>query len=75
MNKLTAREGYWLTSLIDPNIYAKEVILADNDSEDNWKEISDEEYQELQAKLIQEMEERHRAIFENPLAIESEEIV
>ena len=45
--KLTAAEGMVLT---DGESYGKEVFLSQNESADNWKEITEEEYIEIQKK-------------------------
>ena len=42
--KLTAAEGMVLTN---GEAYGKEIYLGCNDSSENWKEISDEEYAEI----------------------------
>lgn len=49
--KLTSAEGMILT---DGKIYGKEIYLSVSDNPDNWYEISDEEYNEIQLKLISE---------------------
>ena len=43
--KLTASEGMVLT---DGEAYGKEIYLGCNDSPDNWSEITDAEYEEIQ---------------------------
>ena len=42
--KLTAADGYYLTN---GEAYGKEIFLGCNDTSDNWREITDEEYVEL----------------------------
>ena len=44
MRKITASEGMVLTN---GEAYGKEVYLGCNDSQDNWHEITDEEYKEI----------------------------
>ncbi len=51
--KLTAAEGMILTN---GETYGKEVFLADTDSADNWHEITEEEYAEIQKAELQEAE-------------------
>ena len=43
--KLTASEGMVLTN---GEAYGKEIYLGCNDSPDNWSEITDAEYEEIQ---------------------------
>lgn len=43
--KLTASEGMVLTN---GEAYGKEIYLGCNDSPDNWREITDAEYEEIQ---------------------------
>lgn len=43
--KLTASEGMTLTN---GEAYGKEIYLGNNDSPDNWREITDEKAAELQ---------------------------
>ena len=61
----------WLTQSqeieIQSRIFSKKVFLAINDSIDNWKEITEEEYQAYQVEL----EELNKPIEEEPI----EEIV
>ena len=52
LRKLTATEGMVLTN---GDTYSKEVYLGCNDSPDNWYEITEEEYNEIQA-TIEEIE-------------------
>ena len=44
LRKLTATEGFVLTN---GEAYAKEIYLGCNDSPDNWREITNEEYAEV----------------------------
>ena len=53
LRKLTATEGMVLTN---GDTYSKEVYLGCNDSPDNWYEITEEEYNEIQEAEIQEAE-------------------
>ncbi len=43
--KLTASEGMTLTN---GETYGKEIYLGINDSESNWREITDAEHEEIQ---------------------------
>lgn len=54
LRKLTAAEGMVLTN---GKAYGKEVYLGVNDSPDNWREITDEEYAGILAEEEQNMEE------------------
>lgn len=60
MKKITASEGKYLTQkeLENENarIFAISLYLADNDSEDNWREATQEEYYNYQRKCDEEME-------------------
>lgn len=51
--KLTATEGYYLT---DGDTYSKEIYLGANDSADNWHEITEAEYEQIQAEEKARME-------------------
>lgn len=55
----------WLTQVedveIQSRIFSKKVFLAINDSIDNWKEITEEEYQAYQVEL----EEYNKSLEEN----------
>ena len=53
LRKITSSEGMVLTN---GEIYSKEVYLGCNDSPDNWYEITEEEYNEIQEAEIQEAE-------------------
>lgn len=51
-------EGHWLTQSdenipIQERIFSKICYLAINDSPDNWKEITDDEYEDYQVELEQ----------------------
>ena len=46
IRKLTATEGMVLTN---GEVYSKEIYLGCNDSADNWHEITEEEYNAIQA--------------------------
>lgn len=50
--KLTAAEGMVLT---DGESYGKEIFLSQNESADNWHEITEEEYIEIQKKELEEL--------------------
>lgn len=54
LRKLTASDGYVLTN---GDVYGKEVYLGIYDSAENWHEITDAEYDEIQAQLEQQTEE------------------
>ena len=47
--KLTAPDGKWLT---DGEIFAKTVYLGTGDAAENWREVTEEAYQEAQAEVI-----------------------
>ena len=47
LRKLTASEGMTLTNGAS---YSKEIYLGDNDSPDNWREITDAEAEQQQAE-------------------------
>ena len=51
--KLTASDGYYLTN---GDSCSKEVYLGVNDSADNWHEITDAEYEQIQAEEQVRME-------------------
>lgn len=51
LRKLTASSGMVLTN---GETYSKEVYLGCNDSPDNWHEITEEEYNKLMEKEIEE---------------------
>lgn len=61
MKKITASEGKYFTQKNIENegarTYAITLYLADNDSEDNWREATQEEYYEWQKKQEQSFEE------------------
>lgn len=50
---LIARDGYYLT---DGEIYTKEVYLGVNDKPENWHEITETEYKQIQAEEQARME-------------------
>lgn len=60
MKKIKASEGKYLTQKTLENesgrIFALTLYLADNDSEDNWREATQEEYYEWQQKMEAEVE-------------------
>jgi len=47
---MIAKEGMWLTQAYEMNdierLYCKEVMLGRGDKEENWRDASDEEYEE-----------------------------
>ena len=49
LRKLTAAEGMTLTN---GEAFGKEIYLGCNDKPENWREITDEEYNNAQAKLL-----------------------
>ena len=49
--KLTASEGMVLT---DGNIYGKELYLGCNDNPENYREITDAEYEEILKNMAEE---------------------
>ena len=51
--KLTAADGMVLT---DGESYGKEVFLSQNESADNWKEITEEEYAAIEEEKLKEAE-------------------
>lgn len=55
MNIINAKEGMWLTQAqeLDDNqrLYCKEVALGKGDKEENWRDASDEEYEEWYARM------------------------
>ncbi len=50
--KLTASDGMVLTN---GEAYGKEIFLSQNGSSDNWREITEEEYIEIQKKELEEL--------------------
>lgn len=62
MKKITASEGKYFTQKNIENegarTYAITLYLADNDSEDNWREATREEYYEWQKKQEQNFEQQ-----------------
>ena len=53
LRKITASEGMVLTN---GEAYSKEVYLGCNDNPDNWHEITEEEYIEIQKKELEELD-------------------
>lgn len=49
LKNITAREGMLLTN---GEAYGKSITLGNNDSQDNWHEITEEEYQ----RIVEEQE-------------------
>ena len=43
--KLLEKEGYWLTN---GEVFGKVVYVGINDKPENWREISDAEYREIE---------------------------
>ena len=62
MKKITASEGKYFTQKNIENegarTYAITLYLADNDSKDNWREATQEEYYEWQKKQEQDFEQQ-----------------
>lgn len=60
MKKIKASEGKYLTQKNleseGGRIFALSLYLADNDSEDNWREATQEEYYEWQQEREKEVE-------------------
>lgn len=52
LRKLEASNGMVLTN---GEVYGKEIYLGKNDSPDNWHEITDAEYEEIQKKIEEEL--------------------
>ncbi len=52
LKKLTSSEGMTLTN---GEAYGKEVYLGINDSADNWHEITDAEYEEIERARSEEL--------------------
>ena len=52
--KLIASEGYILTN---GETYSTEVYLGRNDSADNWREITEEEYNEIVKEQVETTEQ------------------
>ncbi|MBO5019794.1 MAG: hypothetical protein J6D52_03915 [Clostridia bacterium] len=53
MIKLIATKGKILTNGVS---YGKEVFLSDTESPDNWHEITEEEYEEIQKAKLENTE-------------------
>ena len=72
MEKLQAKENYWLTQAKDTplmeRVFAKEVALGVNDSESNWKQITHQEYLDFKEQIdaIHEQEMGEFAPFDSP---------
>lgn len=72
MEKLQAKENYWLTQAKDTplmeRVFAKEVALGVNDSRSNWKQITHKEYLDFKEQIdaIHEQEMDGFAPFETP---------
>ena len=54
LTKITASEGMVLTN---GEVYSKEIYLGCNDNTDNWREITDAEYE----KILKAEEEKEEA--------------
>lgn len=54
LTKITASEGMVLTN---GEVYSKEIYLGCNDNADNWREITDAEYE----KILKAEEEKEEA--------------
>jgi len=52
---LEAEEGYFLSNK-EKTSFAKKIYLSDGDSPDNWIQITEQEYEDIQAKLQEEAE-------------------
>lgn len=52
LRKMTASEGMILTN---GEAYGKEIYLGVNDTPDNWREITDAEYEEILRKQEEEI--------------------
>jgi len=52
---MVAKEGMWLTQAYEMNdmerLYCKEVALGRGDKEENWRDASDEEYEEWYSRM------------------------
>lgn len=72
MEKIKASEGMYLTQKEieneDARVFAVSLFLADNDSADNWREVTMEEYykwqQDQDAKLEAQMNNIGKAVEE-----------
>jgi hypothetical protein len=56
LRTLQAKDGLWLTQssndIVDNmRIYCHEIVLGANDSIDNWRDASDEEYNEWYSRM------------------------
>ena len=76
MEKLQAKDNYWLTQAKDTplmeRVFAKEVALGVNDSKSNWKQITHKEYLDFKEQIdaIHEQEMDGFAPFETPRNIQ-----
>lgn len=65
MKKISASKGNYLTQKTLENegarIFSISIYLADNDSEDNWREATQEEYYEWQQNRDAEVEAHFEA--------------
>lgn len=65
MEKITAKEGMWLTQSGDINdnerVFTDSVFLAVNDSKDRWRDATDQEKQEWEARMDAIIEEEEQA--------------
>lgn len=61
MEKITAKEGMWLTQSGDikdeERVYTDSVFLAVNDSRDRWRDATDQEKQEWEQRMDAIIEE------------------
>ena len=59
-------DDMWLTQVEDveilTRIFSKKIYLAVNDSEDNWREITQEEYEQYQAQFEEAMRAEEEAM-------------
>ena len=56
---IVAKEGMWLT---DGETFSKSVYLGNNDSAENWYEITDSEYKEILRKQEEETLNDHEVM-------------
>ena len=54
LRRLVASEGMVLTN---GEVYGKEIYLGCNDKPENWSEISDEEYEQVNLSLVNSQSE------------------
>lgn len=61
MEKIQAKEGMWLTQSgdikVEERVYTDSVYLAVNDSKDRWRDATDQEKQEWEARMNAIIEE------------------